>query len=231
MKAKSCNRIVFFTTLSVYLGLVLAGGTAPVLAHSALTRSFDIHNEIELKDDLDNKPENEEIENLSDDIPSLFAQLFNEIKRNIEDGRIPTPISKDFHYSAHFGQYQYGYGFGSAGESNNKFDSVIVDAIYQGFQRKAIELSDYVEGYKNGEINVEAVSGNWALKISFSKSNAALFAEFLNREFSTSADAAKDKTLKQIYENTKATSENNQVFIVTRLPRASIDSLLARNAQ
>lgn len=33
------------------------------------------------------------------------------------------------------------------------------------------------------------------------------------------------------WKNTFARSENNQVFIVTRLPRASIDELLARNAR
>ena len=226
-KGKSYNRIVFLTTLSVYLGLVLVGGTAPVLAHSALTKHFDIRNEIEFKDDLDNKPDNEEIENSSkEDFPTLIAKLLNEIKENIESGKIPISISKDFHYAAEFGQYQYGSGSATGAEHNNNFDFIIQNAIHEKFQRKAFELSDYIEGYRNARVSVEAVAGNWSLKISFSKSNAAQFAEFLNREFSSSADSTKDKLLKQIYENTQAASENNQVFIVTRLPRGSIDSLL-----
>ena len=51
------NSIIFLTTLSVYLGLVLVGGAmSPVLAQAALTRNFDIQDEIEVKDDLDKKP-------------------------------------------------------------------------------------------------------------------------------------------------------------------------------
>jgi hypothetical protein len=41
-------------------------------------------------------------------------------------------------------------------------------------------------------------------------------------------DESQNKPEKVILENTKITFENNQVFIVTRLPRGSIDSLLAQ---
>ena len=54
---KNYNSIVFLTTLSVYLGLVLIGGTPPVLAHAAMTQQFDIQSEIEVKDNLDKKPD------------------------------------------------------------------------------------------------------------------------------------------------------------------------------
>ena len=69
----------------------------------------------------------------------------------------------------------------------------------------------------------------------------------LNQEFKEQAEiyqnyydtALSIKKLKQtdnpqiiIYQNTEITFENNQVFIVTRLPRGSIDALLAeKNAQ
>ena len=57
-KSKNHNSIIFLTTLGVYLGLVLAGGASPqVFAYTALTRNFDIQDEIEVKDDLDKKPE------------------------------------------------------------------------------------------------------------------------------------------------------------------------------
>lgn len=57
-KSKSHNSIIFLTTLGVYLGLVLAGGASPqVFAYTALTRNFDIQDEVEVKDDLDKKPE------------------------------------------------------------------------------------------------------------------------------------------------------------------------------
>lgn len=58
-KNKNYNSIIFLTTLSVYLGLSLLGATPQVLAYAATTRNFDIQTEIEFKDDLDNKPDNE----------------------------------------------------------------------------------------------------------------------------------------------------------------------------
>ena len=40
----------------MYLGLVLAGATPQILAQAAMTREFDVKDEIEVKDDLDTKP-------------------------------------------------------------------------------------------------------------------------------------------------------------------------------
>lgn len=57
-KVKNHNSLVFFTTLGVYLSLVLVGGPAPqVFAHGALTRNFEITEEAEVKDDLDKDPQ------------------------------------------------------------------------------------------------------------------------------------------------------------------------------
>ena len=49
--------MIVLATLGVYLGLVLAGATPQVLAQAAMTRQFDVKDEIEFKDDLDNKPD------------------------------------------------------------------------------------------------------------------------------------------------------------------------------
>ena len=63
MTNRKNNSILFLTTLGVYLGLVLVGGSVPqVLAHGALTRNFELQDEIEAKDDLDKKPEGDSID-------------------------------------------------------------------------------------------------------------------------------------------------------------------------
>ena len=54
---KNQNPIFVVATLGVYLGLVMAGAVPQVLASAALTRAFDVRDEIEFKDDLDNKPD------------------------------------------------------------------------------------------------------------------------------------------------------------------------------
>lgn len=56
-KRRAHNSILFLTTLSVYLGIVLVGGSPSVLAQAALTPRFELVNEFETEDDLDNKPD------------------------------------------------------------------------------------------------------------------------------------------------------------------------------
>jgi hypothetical protein len=94
-KSKNHNSIVFLTTLGVYLGLVLAGGASPqVFAHSALTRNFDIQDEVEVKDDLDKKPEpsTEKPDNKSD--ADLFAGVSASVKSFLSQFKQTEPISE-----------------------------------------------------------------------------------------------------------------------------------------
>lgn len=231
---KNCNSIVFLTTLGVYLGLVLIGAP-PVLTQAALTRDFDVKNEIEFKDDLDNKPDSEDFGSLEkEDFPSLFVRLLNEVKTNVESGKISLPIQIDFSVVGTFSQSQtlqgVGCGGGSTGAnvSDQNLSILLQKAVNRDFEPKAFELTDYdAKNSKRVKIEIKANAIDWTLKISFGKTQAEEFAEFLNRKFSTSAASTENTLSKQIYQNTAVSSENNQVFIVTRLPRASIDEFLA----
>jgi hypothetical protein len=226
------NSIVFLTTLC--LGLVFVGVTPQVLTYAALTKNFDVQTEIEVKDDLDNKPDSEEIESFSnDDFPALFAQLLNEIREEVESGKISLPLQTDFKVDGEFikSQRSSGASFGS-NVSNQDLSVLIQNAVNQKIQPKAFNLADCdSQRTKNVKIRIEANNTNLSLKISFSKSNAERFAEFLNREFSSSAVATENTLTEQLYKNTSVTSENNQVFIVTRLPRGSLDALLTDSAK
>jgi len=53
---KNQNSILVLATLGVYLGLALAGATPQVLAQAAMTRQFDVTDEIEVSDNVDKKP-------------------------------------------------------------------------------------------------------------------------------------------------------------------------------
>ena len=57
---KTHNSILVLATLGVYLGLVFVGATPQILAQAAMTRQFNVKDEIEVKDDLDTKPESTE---------------------------------------------------------------------------------------------------------------------------------------------------------------------------
>lgn len=232
-KRNKNNSIIFLTTLSVYFGLVLVGGTPSILTYAALTRNFDIQNEIEVNDDLDNKPDNEEIESCpKDDFPALFAQFLNGVKEELNSGKISLPIQTDFYVEGKFEKAVFHGGGFSSTVSNQNLDKFIQTAINQKYKPKAFELADFTHGKsKTVKIRLEANSTDLSLKVSFSKSNAEQFAEFLNQDFSSSAVLVENHLTKEIYGNTKVSAENNQVFIVTRLPRGSLDAPLAKDAQ
>ena len=231
-KSKNYNRIVFLTTLSVYLGLVLVGGTAPVLAHSAFTKSFDIKSEIEIKDDLDKNPDNKEKENNSiseNDFPELFSQLLAAIKTEAEGGKIHLPLQPNFHF-----ELDLDYS-GRCNTSSTilepSADKYLAEIVYDNFglkfKPKTLELAGSPKtSIKTVKISLQANSVDLSLTVSFNKADSAQFAVFLTHKFSATAKTVEDKLLKQIYENTEVSAQNNQVFIVTRLPRAAIDSLL-----
>jgi desulfoferrodoxin (superoxide reductase-like protein) len=210
-KKTNHNSIIFLTTLSVYLGLVLAGGATPtVLAQAALTRDFDIKNEIVFEDDLDKKPDDGEI-----NFPVILAQLVEQISFEIAIGKISHPIQTEFYVEIESKLFPKD---GEISVGSNLFNQNL---------SRIIQLADYEENFKKSKIRIEADGKSLTLKVSFSKLNSEQFAKFLNDKFSNSVVFANTLLLKQIYESTKATSENNQVFIVTRLPRASLDALLA----
>ena len=70
-KKNNYNSLIFLTTLSVYLGLVLVG-TPPILAQAALTQKIEVKNEAEIKDDLDKKPDEDLF---AESIVSLVQEL------------------------------------------------------------------------------------------------------------------------------------------------------------
>lgn len=224
--SKGYNSIVFLTTL--YLGLVLVGAAPPVLNQAALTQRIEIQNEIETEDDLDKKPDDETEDLSKDEFPALLNLLFWEIKEATQNGNITLP--SEFYVDGKFTKSRTGSGGGiGSNVSDQNLSLLLQNAVNQKFRPQAFELTDSDGETKNVKIRLEATGADFMLKVFFGKKKAGDFAAFLNREFSTQAKFAHGRLLKQIYENTKAVSENNQVFIVTRLPRASIDDFLAEN--
>ncbi len=230
---KKYNRIVFLTTLSVYLGLVLVGGTAPVLAHSALTKNFDIHNEIEVKDDLDNKPENESCGNLSiADVIKLLAKYDFNLKP-IEFS-YQLDFQKDQPTQLHFYRTK---GEKSLIDSLSK--NVLCDINKLNLLEKENPSSSVRIFFSLGSINTlysykankEGISAEISFKfpnIEHAKSFAALEQAKAERNRKLqNKDLADAAVLSAIYNNTFIRNENNQVFIVTHLPRAAIDEFLA----
>lgn len=206
---KNYNSIVFLTTLSVYLGLVLVGGAvAPsVLAQAATTRGFDIKNEIVIEDDLDKKPDDEtcsELKSKSDEADSQFIGQYAKMILAIAN------LSKINGYEI---TINASYGFAEDDELLGElFPTIRKDLAINGFNY-SLDKNKFFSRF-----NLKSRLDNDISPVSYSY-NSSL--SFLRCE-------SQNKPENVILKNTQITYENNQVFIVTRLPRGSIDALLAQ---
>lgn len=232
------NSIIFLTTLSVYLGLVLVGGAmSPVLAQAATARNFSVQDEIEVKDDLDNKPK-DEVEKIRDiDIAKALITFIEDLQKLQSIGKY-NPFSEES-YSK---QNTYAIGRASSQQPPNAWVTVAADELFEKLFRKNI---DKVVDAGIGEGNEKYLKTTCKFRVILDKSSLELrieiikdstettdsLAENLTRLFHPKFDESAEPSVKLIYENTKVSTENNQVTIVTRLPRGSLDDLLKQNAK
>ena len=236
------NSIIFLTTLSVYLGLVLVGGTPPVLAHAALTRNFDIQNEIEFKDDLDKKPDDltKDVEIISNfRIAEAITNFVSDLKKLESIGKFDS--TKDWNFSHKLWSEHFD-GTYSVSKNSDIYNPWLETAISQLISTAEPEYLDSVSDYlpncdkrncRETIVKVESNANGFSLNFTLTKSTpekAKFAADEFNKVFISKKVALKNTINLPIYENTKASSENNQIFIVTRLPRASIDALLAEKS-
>jgi hypothetical protein len=228
---KNYNSIVFLTTLSVYLGLVLAGGAMPsVLAQAATTRGFDIKNEIVVEDDLDKKPDDD-----------LFAEAIVELVKNLN----VLSDNEKFSWQNKSALTIEDLGFcesdnspsflGSGAVSRNVsdvFDKAGVKIGRKLFKKKSdFGLGDFYSDYPETitfKFLVENKSFNIETQINLKTDEAAQsFANLINTYLSQIESSASKTRTKVVAENTKSKVDAATVLLVTNLPRASIDSLLA----
>lgn len=207
---KNYNSIVFLTTLSLYLGLVLAGGATPtVFAQAATTRNFDIKSEIVVEDDLDKKPDDE----VSLDPKTALEQSDRQFIEQYAE-TILAMLKKS--YLPETDDYEITLKMSGSYEDDEEFQS------YFPALRK-----DFVIGKFDFTLDKEKLFGKFRLKSRSDEDVSSAFYSYVSNLNSMRFDAP-DKSVSVILKNTELTFENNQVFIVTRLPRASIDELLAK---
>ncbi|MCD9188507.1 MAG: hypothetical protein LUM44_18965 [Pyrinomonadaceae bacterium] len=237
---KNYNSIFFLT---VYLGLVLVGATPQVLAQAAMTRQFDIKNEIVVEDDLDKKPD-EEL-----DFSGAINDYFHDLKELIEDLQKYNRNEKFDLDSERFAfkrnsslTCNKGYdpvvsGYFNSKVIHPKIEKALDYAIYNFDDWES--FSDFLhtentlnnKNYSTHRFEIDEVydTSQLSIEISVPKKNAQK-ADFLAEKFNQTLRIyevdEENAIIETSYQNTSIRSENNQVFIVTRLPRGSIDDLL-----
>ena len=247
-KRKGQNSILFVATLGVYLGLVLAGATPQVMAvqRGAMTRNFDISDEIEFKDDLDNKPD-EDRSSLNDsvgvylqDVEGLIAALGSLNKKGLFDtASSPFDVAQTVFLPCEPANTVGSY-------TPKKFENV--NASARPYLERFSKQLTY--GYSLGDCistplfhDKQAVASDFNFKLDKKAFSIAITVKKSSPQSATELAAALPPTLKafrektetavrqKILDSTTVRSNADQVFIVTRLPRASIDSLIALYAK
>jgi hypothetical protein len=222
---KNYNSIVFLT---VYFGLVLVGATPQVLAQAAMTRQFDIKTEIEFRDDLDNKPDDEQaIDNYSFALQNLYTLAAEFTEKNSE-----KLAGKN---------YEFDCVIDVSANSGKTFKFTGGSGMIWGGFIPALENLSKAFPHTNDKdkervrVNLILSGNDFFVKTAFTQNS---FAQAEQRHNFYDAVLAKFKLQTAenppalISQNTSLSFDNNQVFIVTRLPRASIDPLIAnKNAR
>lgn len=210
MSRKAQNSFLVLTTLGVYLGLLMVGGAAPqVLAHSATTRTFEITDEIEVKDDLDNKPdEATTVENLTSETFVAFADAYAEFVLDSyrDDLRFAEEIKRKCPNGCRLSYLTY---FTTFSPTLEKFFNA---SHYTGSK-------EWVGDNLHREIEIK-----------YSPSPSEL--SRLQSAFSIDPKRSR-RPLQPIIESSTVRVEprNRHLVIVTRLPRAGLDALLAKDAK
>lgn len=233
--------------LGVYFGLLLAGATPGILAQqAALTKEFNLKDEAGRRDDLDKKPDDERspvttsVQIYLEDVEyflSTLGRLQSRGKFNLANDRfsvakttalpcVPaskagrfTPAKFDITNEAlrpaleYFSRgMEYGYSLGDC-LANNEFNGI-----------------EAVDSRFSYSLDGKAFNVNVAVK----KQSPQIAFELIRQLESTlrlydTADGTNVR--KAVIANTRFQSDNDQVTVITRLPRGSLPLLLAINAK
>jgi hypothetical protein len=206
---KNYNSIVF---LAAFFGLVLVGATPHVLAQTSQSVN-----------------QSEKLIAQTESGSTSLEKVMFELGKLISKDSTPTHLSVNW--------------IASKNDVTNlqtliaKGDSQVIEFLRKNFVfpnvqfYKSLDDLPVKELLQETKINpseivfeTRATFSNSKNAKSFSESSELLFNELRKSE-------AKKEHAVSLFDDTKIRHKNNQVFIVTRLPRASIDELLAQNAR
>lgn len=229
---KNQNSILVLATLGVYLGLVLVGATPQVLAQAAMTRQFNVKDEIEVKDDLDKKPTNGD-DLFEAEIIKLVRKL-DALSRNKKfdwDTKLSYSIE-----DLGFCESDNSPSYGGSGKQNPLFDKLGIEVGRRLLHKKAeAQLGDFYSGWPE-RINFDFLVENKSLDITTqinlkSEVAAQTYLALLDAYLSQATTSPKTSGQRIVAENTKSKVDGNKVLLIIHLARASIDLLLASDAK
>jgi hypothetical protein len=218
---KSQNSVIFLTTLGVYIGLLMVGATPGIVAQQAgaMTRNFDVTDEIEVRDDLDENPDAFSAPELLDDAGkwSEFARAYAnfvladydsrlEFEKEME-GKCPEGcrLSYLWYFPTFVPEVEALFGVSKYSEQASWTGNQIFRELDIEHTPSASELSNLQRAFADADGDAPA-SRSWQ--------SISAAARLILRNSSLSISP-----------------KSRHLVIVTRLPRAALDELLASDAK
>ena len=245
---KNHNSALILATLGVYLGLVLVGGTPQVLAQAATAKQFNIKNDVDYWHEFDDNPDIEELKSLITNalegtVASFISSARKSEKNSVSRASLAKPHSiRSFRNFCSEDQIEVfdplarsSWGNDPINDLHRSLD-VASDWSFANVPH-FVQAQDDVPKQKFCKtfgVSTTLDSDEVWVKIFFSRTdslNAFRLAGYLNEFLFDRAHNFQDPITKQVYQYTRATSDYSNLVIVTRLPRAGLDSLLAKDAK
>jgi hypothetical protein len=234
---KNYNSIVFLTTLSVYLGLVLVGAPATVLAQAALTGRLEVKDKIEKRDDLDKKPDDvadEKVQSLESgnrvilDYAEVVKVLF-EASWQADTKRFTYECEAKSDYAGKLQAKRFFFTNFEQNEPNTRqIFHTTHSVLFKLFSLFPVKTS-YDES--NVIVSFKLSDKGFTTESKFLQKDGSDTQELLSA-YNASLERLKREIVNKrqalILKHTEVLTENNQFVIVTRLPRGSLDTLLAK---
>jgi hypothetical protein len=232
-KRKGQNSIIFVATLGVYLGLMLSGATPQAIAQqrAAMTRNFDIHDEIEFKDDLDDTSDTGlAIDKLAISLVDLYAVISDASAKDA--GGVDQGCYD-------FAQFLTLY---SRGGSLSVFPGELNPGTHLHLGRTSAPLGHIYDAFlfRSNEPNnkfrldLKLTQTDFTFGVTISKRSpevAAYLSGVYNDSLSKRRQLETVALKSLVYDGTKISVNGEKISVVTHLPRASLDELLAKSAK
>ncbi|MFL6373566.1 MAG: hypothetical protein ACJ73D_02755 [Pyrinomonadaceae bacterium] len=242
IRSRNQNSLLAVATLGVYLGLILAGATPSVLAQAATAKQFSVKDEVGREDNLDKKPDR-----AADDTTRAVEEYFRGAYFFVQDlKKIPGVGAESLDFEATILSPCPVTGFyditGPKLAVSKKLEALIdlarsrasdSDGFAACLPSTQFAASNRVEARKLiFHLRNDAQSLKYELSI-IRRDSADALRLFENLRTAVHAlDSSPDDVIQAaLLENTIFSAADNEVTITTRLPRGSLDTLLASNAK
>jgi len=244
------NSFLAVATLGVYLGLILAGATPSVLAQAATAKQFNVKDEVGRKDDLDKKPDG--CESLRRKVLERHAQLdfdetdllryisglqdtflaYQELKLGAFQN-VSWEATKSNDSVTHFPRT-------TLSDWRSETAPVLIDAkAGAALQGKVLSLSNWFPSKSPDNspffsFAVLQLDGYLVANASVARLSS-VDAHMASVAYDAALDlyrcSAADEHLQYLLRNTEVNWADDHLTITTRLPRGSLDTLLASSAK